>query len=761
MNEASCRFLRFAAKVSPSGCARLAKFLANALAELLFRPFCRGLELAASAAGPTLLIANRVSTVDALILGAKLTRPAVFFLDQRLRGGRGGWLLELLGAFHKIVWIDCWQPLGPQGLDEALAAGQLAVVYPEVDLEVGHTIVPVSEELAWSILEAGAPALWASLDGPQHSRWGRSREVFRRPPRRARVRLTIERFPEPLAPLKPAPTRRAGLREAAMEIERLLLRARFWARRGEFGRNLWSALLEAARTHGADKEILEDVERRPWSYRRLVVESRLFGRRLRELTAPGENVGLLLPSHRMTVAAMFGLWSAGRTPAFLNFSQGPTLLKAAVKTGSIGVVVSSRRFCREAGLEALVGELSAVVVFVEDLRHGFWARLTARLGGDGPLTAPNEPAAVLFTSGSEGRPKGVVHSHVSLLSNDYQAATILDLGPDDVIFNAMPLFHSMGLNLLLLFPILLGMKSFLYLSPLHARTIPRLVRETKATFLVASDTFANAWARESHDIDFRSLRFLLAGSERIKSRTHELWFKRFGVRIFEGYGVTEASPCICINNALHFRTGSCGRMLPGTQSRVTPVEGVAVGGVLHVKGPQVMLGYIDESRAGGLKPPPDGWHETGDVVEIDADGFVWIRGRRKRFAKIGGEMISLATVEEVANQVFPGRPQAVVALDDDRRGERLALITEDPNPDLAKLREAVRAEGLSELYCPKAFVRLEKIPLYPVGKIDMVQLDADVAQAVARGGLKHAADVVRQPDQPPAPAPEAPAQLPR
>jgi acyl-[acyl-carrier-protein]-phospholipid O-acyltransferase/long-chain-fatty-acid--[acyl-carrier-protein] ligase len=221
----------------------------------------------------------------------------------------------------------------------------------------------------------------------------------------------------------------------------------------------------------------------------------------------------------------------------------------------------------------------------------------------------------------------------------------------------------------------------------------------------------------------------LAGSERIKGRTHELYLNRFGVRIFEGYGVTEAAPVICLNSAVNFRAGSCGRFTPALETRLTPVEGVEKGGVLWIKGPQVMLGYLVDDRSGRISPTPDGWHETGDVVEIDDDGFVWIRGRRKRFAKIGGEMISLVAVEELVNRLWPGRPQAVVAVDDDRRGEKLVLVTEDAQPDLSKLREFIRSQGFPEFYCPKHFLRLEKIPLYPLGKIDMPKLAEEVAAA--------------------------------
>jgi acyl-[acyl-carrier-protein]-phospholipid O-acyltransferase/long-chain-fatty-acid--[acyl-carrier-protein] ligase len=223
----------------------------------------------------------------------------------------------------------------------------------------------------------------------------------------------------------------------------------------------------------------------------------------------------------------------------------------------------------------------------------------------------------------------------------------------------------------------------------------------------------------------------LAGSERIKLKTHELYFKEFGVRILEGYGVTETAPVLAVNSFHDFRLGSIGLLHPGLEYRLDPVEGVKADGVLVVKGPNVMLGYLLPERPGELVQPTDGWHSTGDIVDIDKEGFVWIRGRAKRFAKIGGEMVSLAVIEEVVNQLWPGTPQAVVALEDDRKGERLVLVTQEQSPDLGLLRAAAKEAGLPDFYCPKQFIKLEKIPLYPVGKINMPKLMEEVKAVAA------------------------------
>ena len=294
---------------------------------------------------------------------------------------------------------------------------------------------------------------------------------------------------------------------------------------------------------------------------------------------------------------------------------------------------------------------------------------------------PDEPAVVLFTSGSEGMPKGVVLSHANVLANREQVMARFDFGSQDIILNALPLFHSFGLTAGTLLPILSGMRTFFYPSPLHYRIVPEMAYDVNATVMFGTNTFLAGYARFAHPYDFYSVRYAFAGAEKLKDETRRIWTDKFGVQIFEGYGATETSPVLAANTPVDTRVGTVGRLLPGIEYALDPVPGVE-GGRLSVRGPNVMLGYLKHDKPGVIQPPSTergpGWYDTGDIVSIDADGFVTIQGRAKRFAKIGGEMVSLTAVEELAARTWPESQHAVVSVPDAQKGEQLVLVTTKP-----------------------------------------------------------------------------------
>jgi acyl-[acyl-carrier-protein]-phospholipid O-acyltransferase/long-chain-fatty-acid--[acyl-carrier-protein] ligase len=331
---------------------------------------------------------------------------------------------------------------------------------------------------------------------------------------------------------------------------------------------------------------------------------------------------------------------------------------------------------------------------------------------------------VLFTSGSEGTPKGVVLSHRNLLANRHQLAAVVDISPRDVVLNALPVFHSFGLTGGLLLPLLAGVRTFLYPSPLHYRTVPELAYGINATILFGTDTFLAGYARVADNYDFYSVRYVFAGAERVKDETRRVWFEKFGIRILEGYGTTETAPALAVNTPMHFRAGTVGRLLPAIDHRLDAVTGIAVGGRLVVRGPNVMLGYLRAEAPGVLEPPPGGWYDTGDIVEIDADGFVRIKGRAKRFAKVAGEMVPLGAVEEFVARVWPGAMHAVIAVPDAKRGEQIVLVTDRGDATRPLLASAAREAGLPEIFVPRTITHVASIPLLGTGKVDYVNVHA-------------------------------------
>ncbi len=247
-------------------------------------------------------------------------------------------------------------------------------------------------------------------------------------------------------------------------------------------------------------------------------------------------------------------------------------------------------------------------------------------------------------------------SHRNMLANAAQAAARIDFGRQDKVFNVLPVFHSFGLTVGVVLPLVSGVRIYLYPSPLHYRNVAELIYGVNATIMFGTDTFLAGYARVAHPYDFRSLRYILAGAEPVKELTRRTYMEKFGLRILEGYGVTETAPALALNTPMFNKFGTVGRILPGMEARLEKVEGVEEGGRLYVRGPNVMLGYLKVENPGVLEPPAEGWHDTGDIVTIDEQGFVAIRGRAKRFAKIGGEMISLAAVEALGCRVVAAAP---------------------------------------------------------------------------------------------------------
>ncbi len=498
---------------------------------------------------------------------------------------------------------------------------------------------------------------------------------------------------------------------------------------------LFDALIDARARYG-DKEILEDQDRHPLTYTGLIRAAFVLGRKIARLTQPGERVGVLLPSSAGVVVTFFALHAFGRVPVMLNFTSGEANLKAALKTAGVKKILSAKRFVTQAKLDDLMEALGEVseIVWLDDIRKtiGLADKLYGLSAGMAPKrfrvkTAPDSAGVVLFTSGSFGAPKGVVLSQQNLVANARQVAAHIDLDPDWVMFNPLPTFHCFGLTGGVILPLLQGLKAFEYPSPLHAKQITDLLPQVKASILFATDTFLNQYARVAEPGDFATLKFAVAGAEKVREETRAAFDAKFGgLTLLEGYGATEAAPVVAVNHPDRNRPGTVGQILPGMEYRIEPVEGIEVGGRLYLRGPNVMEGYISPNDPDNLEPLADGWHDTGDIVDIDAEGYITILGRVKRFAKIGGEMVSLTAVEGMAGAVWPTGHHAVVAVPDSKKGERLVLVTDVAEAESSRLTEWARDNGAPELAVPKKIIKVESIPVLGTGKTDYVTIQKKV-----------------------------------
>ena len=500
------------------------------------------------------------------------------------------------------------------------------------------------------------------------------------------------------------------------------------------------ALFRARDAKGGKTPILEDQDRKPISYDEIILAGFALGGALKKLTRLRENVGVMLPTSNACTITFFALHMVGRVPAMLNFTAGLMNLKAACEAGRVRRILTSRKFVMMAKLETMVAELHkvAAITYLEDVRAKLSPidKLTALYKSRNPRAFayqpdPDDSGVVLFTSGSYGAPRGASLSHSNLVSNVAQCYAHVPFDPAWSFFNPLPMFHCLGLTGGTLLPLFTGHKSFLYPSPLHFKEIPKLVRSAGANVMLATDTFAQQYARCASDEDLSCLEIIVCGAERVKDETHDIYKTRFGVEVLEGYGATEASPVIAVNQPADNRLGTVGKLLPDIEYRLEPVPGIAHGARLHVRGPNVMRGYLDPNKPGGVDLLPDGWHDTGDVVEFCEDGFMRILGRVKRFAKIGGEMVSLNAVEAYAQQAWPHHTHAAVSMPDTRKGERLVLFTDNPSAEAGELLAWAQKNGAAELAIPRKVVRVSEIPVLGSGKTDYVTLQKMAEESLA------------------------------
>lgn len=494
---------------------------------------------------------------------------------------------------------------------------------------------------------------------------------------------------------------------------------------------VFRALIDARSRFGGDRAALIDGDERVLTYEEIIRASLALGHALKRGTRTGESVGIMLPTGAASVIAFFAVSAYGRVPAMLNFTSGAAGLKSAVKTAQIKRIVTARRFVELGKLDELMQELSesCELIYLEDVRSKLTLvdKIYAAVGTFLPglissNTAHATPAAILFTSGTEGEPKGVALSHINLLSNVEQVRAHLPLYETDILFNPLPTFHCFGLTVGSLMPLLLGIKVVCHPTPLQPREIVRRIRETKATILLSTDTFISQYARAGDQGDLNSLRLAVCGAERLRDETRALLRKKYSIELLEGYGVTEAAPVISANQPGANRSGTVGRLMSDMQARIDPVEGIANAGRLFVRGPNVMLGYIKADNPGVIQPPDGGWHDTGDVVSIDEEGYIAIRGRLKRFAKIGGETVSLAVVESIASALWPDHSHAAVTLPDGRKGEQIILVTTYGDADRHDLVGWAHNHGVAELAVPRRIIVVSDIPVLGTGKTDYVQV---------------------------------------
>ena len=696
------------------------------LLRLLYRIEVQGLEHYTQAGPRVVIVVNHLSFLDALLVALFLPEKPMFAVNKFVAER---WYFKPFLSLVKAFALDPGNPLATKNIIQEIKKDQKCVIFPEGRITVTGSLMKIYEGPGLIADKAAATLLPLRIEGAQYSPFSRLKNKVRiRWFPKITLRILAPHQLTVIENIKGRPRRQL----IALKLYDLMSEMLFQG--ADYKKTLFKSLIDQMHLHGSKHLIVEDLQRKPLNYRQFLSRSFIIGKKIAKDTVKGDYVGMLLPNMVSSIITFFALHAYGRVPVMLNFSAGAFNVVSACTTAQLKIVYTSVQFIQTAKLMPLISALEEKgikIVYLEELAksfslgdklYGLAKSYFPSLAYKAYKPAPTAPAVILFTSGSEGTPKGVVLSHLNIQANRYQLASRVDFGPTDIVFNALPIFHAFGLTGGTLLPLLSGIRTFFYPSPLHYRIIPELIYETNATIMFGTDNFLAGYARFAHPYDFYSIRYVFAGAEKLKDTTRILWSEKYGIRIFEGYGATETAPVLSINTPMHNKPGTVGRLLPGINYELVPIAGIEKGHKLVVTGPNIMQGYLLASQPGVLVPPTHQHYDTGDIVNMDAEGFITIAGRVKRFAKVAGEMVSLTAVETYLAHLWKDFQHAVISIADAKKGEALVLFTTHPAANREEMMNYAKQHGITELAVPRLVQLLNDLPLLGTGKVDYVAL---------------------------------------
>jgi acyl-[acyl-carrier-protein]-phospholipid O-acyltransferase / long-chain-fatty-acid--[acyl-carrier-protein] ligase len=688
--------------------------------------------------GGALLAPNHVSMADAAFLIASLDRPVRFLMFK------GSYEHPLLKPFARLLHvIPIASDQGPREMihslrqaTQALQNGEVVCIFPEGQMTRIGQMLPFRRGIERVIKGVEVPIIPVHLDGV----WG---SVFSFAGGRF-----FWKFPKHLPyPVRVTFGKPLSASSSAIEIRQAVqdLGAEAFARRKKSMRTLPGSFVHTARRHPF-RFAMADGQTPRLNFFAALARTVFLARRLRSTWKDQEMVGVLLPPSIAGALVNLAAMLMRKVPVNLNYTASNETLASCAQQCRLRTVISVRAF-----LERVHVQPPAEVIFLEDLaKNPKWterlvaalaslllpAKSLAKFAGAQHLPSLDDLATVIFSSGSTGEPKGVMLTHYNIAANVEQLDQVFKLRSDDRIMGILPFFHSFGFTGTLCIPAAVGVGVIFHPNPLDARVIGALIQKYAVTFLLATPTFLNGYMRRCTPEEFGSLRFVMAGAEKLPERIALAFEDHFGIRPLEGYGCTECSPVVTVNTgdfrAVSFRQvgakrGSIGHPLPGISVKIIHPEtgeplGIDEPGLLLVRGPNVMLGYLNQPEK-TAEVLSYGWYNTGDIAVVDEDGFLRVTDRLSRFSKIGGEMVPHIKIEEKLQEVAgaAGQMFVVTSVPDEKKGERLIVLHTLNDEQLEDCLVRLAKCDLPPLWRPRPdqFLRVEKLPYLGTGKLDL------------------------------------------
>lgn len=716
---------------------KLLQIIFRTIFSLFYKVEVKGIENYRIAGKRTVIIANHLSYIDPILMAIYIPEKLQFAINTSVANK---WWVRPFLKLAPTYSIEPNNPMAIKSLIDEVKKNKKIVIFPEGRISLTGALMKVYEGPAMIADKSNAMILPIRVEGSQFTCFAKSRKVLKTP-FSLRRKITINILnPEKVIPPKTFNNRerRKYISEALYEIMKNTV-----FESSDYKKTLFQSLIDSAKLSGMSVKILQDAGGNKYTYRLILFKSFVLGNLISKQTELEEKIGLMLPNTADSFITFFAIQSSGRVPAIINFSLGVDSVIRDCLTSQVKTIYTSLEFIKKEDFKeflTVISEHGIKVIYLEDLKKNTTFALKTRtmICSIFPQTyykylCPKRndqlSSVILFTSGTEGKSKAVVLSHRNIQSNRCQYLAMIDFNSHDLAFNAIPLFYSFGFTATITM-LLGGVRTCLYPSPIHFRIIPEVIYDIGATIMFGTDSFLEAYALHSHAYDFYSIKYVISGVEKLKEQTQQTWFRKFGIRILESYGITEASLAVSINTPMYNKVGSVGKLLPKIEYFLQPVDGIHNGGKLYIKGPNIMLGYIKPENPGVIESPYSKglgkeWHNTGDIAHIDSEGYINILGRNEFFVTISGEVISLLVIEDFINKIYNDRFNNVATCITDTRGEKqILLFTTKKDLTKEKIAREIKKISVSKLHIPETIVMIKKIPMLTNGKIDRLEIKA-------------------------------------